>query len=268
MVRLHLAAFLALMAIGTARSASSSQDGPCHPSAADPCVFSPDANPYGKSYSDWAAEWWQWVLAQPGGSNPLNDTTGANCMQGQFGKVWFLAGTLNGNAVSRTCAVPAGKALLFPVVNAAYISSKSDSPQQLTLEFLRTQASSGVAGASNLTTTIDGVSVPDIMQQYREKSTPFSKVLPEGNIFGISQLFSLGLGVDEGWYLVVKPLAAGSHTIHFTGSVSASKVDVTYDITIASSNEWDTTDDQGDLPVITPSAVDGVMVNRTSLPLA
>ena len=220
MVRIHLAASLALVAIGTARSASSSHDGSWHPTAADPCVFSPDANPYGKSYGDWAADWWQWALAQPGNLNPLNDTTGANCMQGQFGKVWFLAGSLFDNAVNRTCAVPAGKALLFPVVITAYISLKSDSPQQQTLEFLRTQASSGVTGASSLTTTIDGVSVPDIMQRYREKSTPFSKVLPEGNILGISQLFSLGLGVDEGWYLVVKPLAAGSHTIHFNGVAS------------------------------------------------
>jgi hypothetical protein len=258
MVRVHLAAFLALMAIGTARSASSNHDGSCHPTAADPCVFSPDANPYGKSYGDWAADWWQWALAQPGESNPLNDATGEFCKEGQFGKVFFLAGSLNGTAVNRTCEVPAGNALLFPVVNAAYISLKSDSPQQQTLEFLRTQASSGVAGASSLTTTIDGVSVPDIMQQYREKSTPFSKVLPEGNILGIPQLFSLGLGVDEGWYLVVKPLAAGSHTIHFTGSLPTFKVDVTYDITIANSNKWNTTDDQGDLPVITPSAaVDG-----------
>jgi hypothetical protein len=255
MVRMHLAAFLALMAIGTARSASSNYDGSCHPTTADPCVFSPDANPYGKSYGDWAADWWQWALAEPGDLNPLNDTTGGNCMQGQFGKVWFLAGSLFDNAVNRNCTVPAGKALLFPVVNSVYLSLKSDSPQQQTLEYLRTQASSGVAGASSLTTTIDGVSVPDIMQQYREKSTPFSKVLPPGNFLGISELFSLGRAVDEGWYLVVKPLASGSHTIHFTGSLGAFNVDVTYDITIASSNEWDATDDQGDLPVITPSAV-------------
>jgi hypothetical protein len=246
MVRVHLAAFLALVAIGTARSSSNNDDDSCHPTVADPCVFSPVENPYGKAYGDWAADWWQWALSQPIDTNPLNDTTGARCTQGQFGKVWFLAGVLPGTTppVHRTCAVPAGKALLFPVVNALYIAFQSDSPQQQTLEFVRTQASSGVAGASNLTATIDRVSVPDIMQRYLEKSTPFSKVLPDGkNILNISQTVRLGLGVDEGWYLVVKPLAAGNHTIHFTGSLPGFKIDITYDIMVASSNESNTTDD-------------------------
>jgi hypothetical protein len=213
-------------------------------------VFSPDENPYGKTYGDWAADWWQWALSQPIATNPLVDTTGVQCAQGQFGKVWFLAGVFsltssNPPPVHRTCAVPAGKALLFPVLNSLQIAQKSDSPQQQTLEFLRTQASSSVASVSNLNATIDRVSVPDIMQQYLEKSTPFSKVLPDDNILNISQPLSLGMGVDKGWYLVAKPLAAGNHTIHFTGSVPAFRfsLDITYDIMVASSNESNTTDD-------------------------
>jgi hypothetical protein len=248
MVRVHLAAFLALIAIGTARSSSNNDDDSCTPTKADLCVFSPNENPYGKTYSDWAADWWQWALSQPIATNPLVDTTGVLCAQGQFGKVWFLAGvfSLTGGVpppVHRTCAVPAGKALLFPVLNSLQIAQKSDSPQQQTLEFLRTQVSSSVVGVSNLTATIDGCSVQDIMQ-YLEKSTPFTKVLPDDNIYNISRPLSLGMGVDEGWYLVVKPLAAGkNHTIQFGGSVPGFSLDITYDIIVASSNESNTNDD-------------------------
>jgi hypothetical protein len=141
--------------------------------------------------------------------------------------------------------VPAGTALLFPVLNSLQIAQKSDSPQQQTLEFLRTQVAASIVGVSNLNATIDGLklSFQDIMQ-YLEKSTPFSKILPDDNIYNISRPLSLGMGVDEGWYLVVKPLATGNHTIQFGGSVpGVFTLDVTYDIIVASSNESNTTDD-------------------------
>src|SRR3954468_24118744 len=78
-------------------------------------VLPAKAAPYGHTYSEWAAVWWQWLLAQPASTNPLLDETGANCAQGQQGPVWFLAGGFGG--VTRRCAVPVGHALLIPVVN-------------------------------------------------------------------------------------------------------------------------------------------------------
>src|SRR5439155_23432452 len=90
--------------------------------AEGPGVVPPAAHPYGHTYSDWAARWWQWALAQPLSTNPVLDTTGANCAAGQSGRVWFLAGTFSAGTVSRSCTVPAGTALLFPVLNNAYFA--------------------------------------------------------------------------------------------------------------------------------------------------
>jgi hypothetical protein len=64
------------------------------------------------------AQWWQWALSIPTVVNPLEDTTGANCMVGQSDPVWFLAGFFNGSAATRSCSVPEGAALFFPVINA------------------------------------------------------------------------------------------------------------------------------------------------------
>ena len=33
--------------------------------AANPGVLPPHSNPYGKSYAEWSANWWQWFLEQP-----------------------------------------------------------------------------------------------------------------------------------------------------------------------------------------------------------
>ena len=44
-------------------------------------------------------------------------------MVGQSGSVWFLAGIFGGGSATRTCAVPAGKALYFPVLNSVNINA-------------------------------------------------------------------------------------------------------------------------------------------------
>ena len=42
-------------------------------------VLPPTAKPYGQTYSEWAARWWQWALGQPISTNPVLDQTGENC---------------------------------------------------------------------------------------------------------------------------------------------------------------------------------------------
>ncbi len=80
----------------------------------NPGIAATQSNAYGKSYGQWAADWWNWALSGPDGNNVLQDTTGALCGLNQSGPVWFLAGTLNSGAAERTCTVPAGKGRLFP----------------------------------------------------------------------------------------------------------------------------------------------------------
>ena len=65
-----------------------------------------------------SAAWWQWALSIPASVNPLGDPTGSLCGVGQHGKVWFLGGTLDGSPANRSCKVPAGTAIFFPVINA------------------------------------------------------------------------------------------------------------------------------------------------------
>src|SRR5262245_1862161 len=91
---------------------------------AKPDVAPPGSSPYGRSYTEWSGAWHSWAFAQSFSVNPLRDDTGANCAQGQRGSVWFLGArsSLFGGdpalPVTRACTIPAGKALLFPIVNA------------------------------------------------------------------------------------------------------------------------------------------------------
>ena len=63
-------------------------------------------------------QWWQWALSYPVDSNPLLDTTGQSASLGDRGSVFFLGGTNSTGTVQRTFAVPAGKFIFFPLINA------------------------------------------------------------------------------------------------------------------------------------------------------
>ena len=94
-------------------------------------VLPPPSSIYGHSYQEWAAAWWQWALTQPLATNPVVDGDGRNCAAGQSGRVWFLAGTFDsGPKVERSCEVPAGTALFFPVVNNFYCAIAAVDPPE------------------------------------------------------------------------------------------------------------------------------------------
>lgn len=216
--------------------------GPVH---GKPRVFSPNAHPYGQTYGEWAADWWTWALSQPAATNPVLDPTGANCAVGQQGKVWFLAGTFGGSA-TRACTVPKGKALLVPVLNNPYFAFANDPAEERTEEFVRGKVSFFKDAVTDVSATIDGVSVANVKKRYFAESPLFRVVLPADNLFGLDAGFVLDPSVDVGYYLVVKPLRGGEHTIHFAGARPGFSVDVTYRITVAGSRGADDDDESGE----------------------
>lgn len=206
---------------------------PAHALAAQPGeVVPPNGTPYGHTYSEWAAQWWQWALGQPAATNPALDDTGANCAQGQQGPVWYLAGSFGSAPVKRTCTVPADRALLIPVVNLVYCAFAEDPPETRTEDFVRAQVAA-VAEAKQLKASIDDVKVAKVASYY-EQSTLFSVTLPFDNLFGLDEGSVVGPCVDAGYYLVIPPLSPGRHKIAVSGALPGGfSVDVRYDLTIA-----------------------------------
>ncbi len=195
-------------------------------------VLPPQAHPNGRTYSQWAALWWTWALTQPVDSNPLLDETGEDCAVGQTGRVWFLAGTLTSDRVTRECTVPAGTKLFFPVVNYFYCALAEDPPEQQTEEYVRSQVAFFREAAGDLEASVDGRPVRDL-QRYFEESVLFDVVLPANNLFELPAGTLASPCADAGFYLMLAPLRPGTHTIHFAGSVEDDfTLDVTYEITV------------------------------------
>ncbi len=161
------------------------------------------------SWKQLSAEWWQWVLSIPTSVNPLLDQTGGNCMIGQHGTTWFLAGAFTTGAVVRECDVPEGTTLFFPVINSINFDTPGQCGQgdPLPVSFYRDLSEQFVNGATNLSVTVDGDTVRPL---HRAASPVFAVAVPADNLFS----FCLPAGiyspaVDAGIYARLNPLPIG-----------------------------------------------------------
>ena len=203
---------------------------------AAPNPLPPNSNAYGKGYAELTADWLEWILAIPEASNPLLDSDGAFAAVGQSGKIWFLAGTIGGPPVTRTVTVPAGTALFFPIVNYFWVNTPEygDDPwSPAQEEYVRGILAANIDTAYGLILEIDGRTVPNV-DRLRVSGAVGKCTLADDNIFGAPFDPVPHDCVADGYWALLPPLSAGTHTIHFAGGVAAAQfsLDVTYRITV------------------------------------
>jgi hypothetical protein len=196
-----------------------------------------------ESLKQLSAEWWQWALSIPTSENPLLDATGGKGVIGQRGSVWFLAGVFEGGTATRTCFVPEGKVLFFPVINAINFNTPNVCGQgagNLLVSDMRALSAAVVDGAANLSVAVDGIAIKNLR---RVKSEVFEVALPEENVFdslcggpGTLPADTYSPAVDDGIYARLNPLDIGHHTLHFHSESQSSAgtfvQDVTYNLKI------------------------------------
>jgi hypothetical protein len=187
-------------------------------------VFPPNSHPYGHSYAQWSARENQWGLPLPvgdcsvGGSppgHPFLDCPNFDVTEGQAGKVWFLAGAFG--TVTRTCTIPAGKALFVVLANSE-ASSLEDPPfhgDTAAEQSAAAQVASDHIVVGSLFCTIDGQPVTNL-GAFRVQSPQITFTAPSPWIFGPTG--GQGTSVADGYNVMLKPLHAGHHTLHFGGA--------------------------------------------------
>jgi hypothetical protein len=197
-----------------------------------PTILPPDSRPYGNTYAEWSARWWQWLLAIPTPENPNLDTTGQHCDEGQAGPVWFLAGAFGPPAPvigTRICTVPVGKALLLPLTNTLYGAGAFDCTPtnpgvDCDLNALRQLAAADIDARVPLPAVeIDGIPVENV-DDFRFQSPVITLTYPADNV--VSFLFNAPVpagtytpNVSDGYFLILAPLSKGEHTIRLNGQV-------------------------------------------------
>jgi hypothetical protein len=173
-----------------------------------------------------AAAWWQWALSKPVAENPLiggdPDYSEEQCngqpVTATRGKKWFLAGTWEGQrpGVERTCTMPVGTQLFFPVVNSIWIADPGQDEEDVR-EIANRLVNRIVRDPGfSMVVTVDGKEVK-CNRIVRAESPVFTVSLPEGNLFGVPA-GEYGPAVADGLWVALPPLPPGEHTIHFEAS--------------------------------------------------
>src|SRR5712691_8580513 len=134
-------------------------------------------------------------------------------MVGQRGATLFLASVFTGGTVTRTCSIPQGTMLFFPVINNVNINSPNVCGQDannISVAKLRAQIAPFIDGATALSVTLDGNSVANVQ---RVKSTVFEVALPRDNVFNkpCARFGGVPAGiyspaVADGFYVDLPPL--------------------------------------------------------------
>ena len=188
--------------------------------AAPSVVLDADEMVDDRSQAEWAEAYLQWVAAFARSNSPVSDTSGALCAQKQQGNVWFLA-TSDGvvPAVVRDCVVPLGKTLFVPIASTL---ERSGSATPDCEALARVAANTLSQHLSQMMLTIDGRPVDDL----------FGHRLGTGDCFALDLRQALRstarTAVADGFYVMLRPLAAGPHTIVVGARFDSTTMSTTY----------------------------------------
>lgn len=197
-------------------------------------VFPIDSKPYGLTYGEWSARWWQWLLSIPRSKSPAFDTTGNNANLNQYDpNVFFLCQTFDGAKVidrtirNRTITMKAGRSILIPIINwisVLYVDGEID-------QELVSVAKKRMDVVSTLEITIDGLAIKNGLERYRARSPFFDMVFSEDNIFELSA--GCKHLVSDGYWIFLRPLEKNTKLATF-GSCSSgiNKFGISYDINL------------------------------------
>jgi hypothetical protein len=194
---------------------------PCF--ATEAAVVPPDEAVANASQEDWSRAWWQWAGSFEQDESPVADRTGALCGLKQSGPVWFLAGTYGTQRTIRTCTVPRGKHLFFPLINYVVMPPAG---RAVSCKAVMGSAAELTEPASGLLLEIDGVRMPGLARHR----------------LATRQCFDMGLLADpkvriypsaaNGYYVMLRPLPPGRHTLNFGGAFPGMLQGVTYTINV------------------------------------
>jgi hypothetical protein len=177
----------------------------------------------GQWQEEWSGAWWQWAGSFARAESPIADRTGELCASKQAGPVWFLAGTYGTRRTLRTCRVPRGKYLFFPLVNFVVMPTREES---ITCDKAKADAAQATDRASLLVLEIDGVRHSDL-ERHRQATR---------KCFDMGALAQTGVRIfpsaANGYYVMLKPLPPGQHVINFGGALPGILQAVTYTLIV------------------------------------
>ena len=186
-------------------------------------IAPPDEVIEGFSQAEWSRAWWQWAGSFEMDESPVADQSGALCGGKQRGAVWFLAGTYGTQRTIRTCKVPAGKYLFFPLINYVVMPRPGGNT---TCAGVKRTAALITNNPSALILDIDGVRTENLVAHRQGTQDCFDMgTLTRTKI----RIFP---AAANGYYVMLRPLSRGTHVLNFGGALPNMLQAVTYTLQV------------------------------------
>lgn len=186
-------------------------------------LLGPDEQVGWVTQGEWSRRWWEWALSFEDEISPVADRSGVQCGNRQSGDVFFLAGTYGTARTVRTCRVPAEKYLFFPLINYVVMPNGG---AMLSCKEVTNTATRMTNSAEMLVLEVDGVRYGDL-QRHRQASPECFNAWarhPSG-----ARLFPTA---SNGYYVMLKPLPRGRHTVNFGGALPRMSQAVSYTLIV------------------------------------
>ncbi|MEA2509440.1 MAG: hypothetical protein QOG21_1522 [Actinomycetota bacterium] len=191
----------------------------------NPGVFPPHSHPYGVSYREWGADWFEWAFEAPVATNP--EAHPNKCGPGESPRVWFLAVSVGGYETAH-CTIPAHKGIAF-VAGGGFCSPAVGDPFT-TYQGLRRCAVDFVhSSVFSVRASVDNRPIRHLAR-YFIVSRLIHLRLPDNNFFG-DPAGTYPLVVAE-YFFVLHPLSLGRHTIKYSDKLGQSPAAITYHVTV------------------------------------
>ena len=192
-------------------------------------LYSKGELPFGISYGDWVAKYWNWDL-----SIPLDPQTGNfaglhdnGCLVHKENSTVMLVDTAAGGIWNQKCTISHNEGILIPIWTGecdqgtkgfenASEKQLSDCARGFDLGKIK-----GLVKVDNVTVaTLDALDYKtNIMNNVTEVYTKqFNATTPNDSHF-VSDQSGTFPGVAHGWFVFLKPLQPGNHTVYYQNSV-------------------------------------------------
>jgi hypothetical protein len=205
----------------------------------DAAVIDPSSTYAGKTYSEWSASWWQYLMGLPTTNNPLLHDPAhpvISMSTGQHGPVWFTGGDFGGKGPKTqnyTNTVPGGVALFLGIESFEWDNADCPNPDTATPAQLLANIMPEENRATNIICSIDGFPVEGLTNvmttQYRVQASfdftcpaihnyvhDFESIGSEScyqNTNGMP--YTVHGAASDGVFLMIAPLSVGQHIIHY-----------------------------------------------------
>ena len=192
-------------------------------------LFSKDEAPFGKSYDDWIAEFWNWVVSL---SSEQATPKPGGCLIHESGSMVMLMNSAVGGTHNQVCTISSEQGILIPMWNAWCDTSDHPgltSDEQLT-KCAREEYNLGKIGSE---VKVDGIPVAklDVTMSMISGSLDY-KIITLQNV---SEIYTKGFNItfpadsnildkvpgeyragSHGWWVFLEPLPPGKHTVSYT----------------------------------------------------